>query len=129
VCANAVLAGQAVAFARSRLETGPIDDRDAPARVLYQASRLHVLRQQRDGGAPHARHLREEFLGQRHDAAVDAIRALQQLISRQTTGDIKIGNSCRLWNGVTALCATRAFVSPGNPSMRPIGEIVLLLAI
>jgi hypothetical protein len=67
-----------VALAGHALQGGTIQDIDHAARIVDGSQALNFARYFRDGGAPHAKHLGEEFLGQADSIARRPIRRLKQ---------------------------------------------------
>jgi hypothetical protein len=67
-----------VAFAGSRLEPLPVHNLDLPTMVANETGLLQHIGDDRDSGAAHAEHLRQEFVGKLDGVAVKAVAGLQQ---------------------------------------------------
>src|SRR5262245_3818243 len=71
-------ADRLVAFARARLQPGPIDDLDMAAVIANKLRLLQRISDDRHGRAAHAQHLREELVGQLDVVAFEPVAGLQQ---------------------------------------------------
>jgi hypothetical protein len=66
-CAEGTLGAtlsNAVAFACLVLQLRPVHDVDMPASVSEDTFILKIMREKRDGTAPHADHVRQQLLGE-----------------------------------------------------------------
>jgi len=74
-----------IAFAGAVLETVAVEDFDLPAGISDQSGFLQSMGPDRNGGSPHAEHVREKLLGQGEGGASDHILRLQKPAAKPTT--------------------------------------------